>query len=135
MLECRVLELVVDGANHLEAKIRARESGDRDVRIVHAELADDVGLNVRRRGRGEREHRRTAESLGDSAEREIVGPEIVPPLADAMRFVYDEEADRAREQVLEERAILEALGGEIENLSFAIGDLPVRLAGFRGGEV
>ena len=46
-------------------------------------------------GRGEREDRRPAEPLDDGAEREVVGAEVVSPLAHAVRLVHDEEADRA----------------------------------------
>ena len=91
-----VLDLVVDGANHLEAEIRSGESGDGDVWIVHPQLPDDVALNVSGSGGGEREYWWTSESLGDSAEREIVGAEIVTPLTDAMRFIDNEEGDRTR---------------------------------------
>ena len=49
-----------------------------------------------------------------------------------MRFVDDEEAHLAREQALEEIAILESLRREIENLAFAVLDLSVRLARLSG---
>ena len=64
----------------------------------------------------------------DRAEREVVGTEVVAPLADAVRFVDDEQAHRAREQALEEVAVLEALGREVEDLALAVLDLPARLA-------
>ena len=63
------------------------------MRVAHAELADDVVLHFLCRGRGERENRRAAESLCDRAEAQIVGTEIVSPLADAVRFIDDEESD------------------------------------------
>ena len=57
------------------------------VRIAHAELARDVVAHFGGRGRGERENRRTSEPLDDRAEREVVGAEVVAPLAHAVRFV------------------------------------------------
>ena len=134
-LELHVLHLLVHRAANLEAQIRTREAGDRDVRIAHAELARDVLANdVRGRG-GERENRRPAEPLGDRAEHEIVGTEVVSPLAHAVRLVDDEEADLAREQPLEEVAILEALRREIEDLALAIFHALLRVARLGGGEM
>jgi len=43
-------------------------------------------------------------------------------------LVDDEETDRPRQQMLEERAILEPFRREVQHLAFAVGDLPVRLA-------
>ena len=63
-----ILDLVVDGADHFEAKIRARETGDRDVGIGHSQLADDVRLDVRGSSGGEGEDWRSSESFGDGAE-------------------------------------------------------------------
>ena len=128
----RVLHRVVHRAPHLEAQVRSREAGDRDVRIAHAELARDVGAHLGRRRRGEREDRRRPSRLRDRAEREVVGAEVVPPLAHAVRLVDDEQADGAREQPLEEVAVLEPLGREVEDLALALGDLPVRLARLAG---
>ena len=61
------------------------------------------------------------EPRDDRAEREIVGPEVVAPLAHAVRFVDHEQADGSREQSLEEIAILEPLGREVEDLAAAVG--------------
>src|SRR5258705_12172963 len=85
-----VFDLIVDGANHLEPEIRSRKPGNGDVGIHHPQLADDVRLDVLGCGSGECEDRRAAQSLGDCAEGEIVRPEVVAPLTDAVRFVDDE---------------------------------------------
>ena len=52
-----------------------------------------------------------------------------------MRLVDDEEADRAGQQALEELAILESLGSEIEDLALPVLDLAMCLAGLRPGEM
>ena len=78
---------------------------------------------------------RAAESLGDGAEDEVVGAEVVPPLAHAVRLVDDEEADLAREQALEKIAILEALRREIEDLAGAVFHFLLRVARLRRGEM
>ena len=84
---------------------------------------------------GEREYRRTSEALGDSAEGEIVGSEVVAPLTDAVRLIDYEQANRPGEKVLEECTVLEPLRREVEDLPFTFGDLPVRLAALGCGEV
>ena len=105
------------------------------MRIDHAELARDVVAHFGGRRRREREDRRTAEPLDHGAEREIVGTEVVAPLAHAVRFVDDEQAHGAREQPLEEVTILESLGREIENLSAAFADTLGELARLDVGEM
>ena len=90
------------------------------MRIAHAELPDDVLPHLMRRRRGEREHRRAAEPRHHGTQREIVRAEVVSPLTDAMRFVHDKETHVAREQPIEELAVLEAFGCEIENLAFTV---------------
>ena len=50
------------------------------------------------------------------------------PLTHAVRFIDDEETDLARDQSLEEVAILESLGSEIEELAFTFFNLSMRLA-------
>src|SRR6185312_13200111 len=88
-----VLDLVVDGADYLEAQVRTRKPRDRDVGIDHSELSNDVGLDVLGGSSGQSQNRWPSKSLGDAAEREVIGAEIVPPLAHAVRFVDDEETD------------------------------------------
>ena len=104
------------------------------VGIAHAELSRDVGAHLGRRRRGEREDRRLAEPRDDGAEREVVGTEVVPPLAHAVRLVDDEQAHGAREQSIEEVAVLEPLRREIEDLALALLDLPRRLARLAASE-
>ena len=55
-----LLVLVGDG-DHLEREVRPIERGRDDRRLRDAELDEDVVADVRRRGRGRREHRRAAE--------------------------------------------------------------------------
>jgi hypothetical protein len=130
-----VLDVVVDGADHLETQIGPGESGDRHVRVDHAQLPDDVLLHVRGGGCGESENGGTSEAFGDTAEGQVVGPEIVSPLTDAVGLVDDEHADGPRQQPLEEIAVLEALGGEIQDLTLATFHLLVQLARFRRRQV
>ncbi len=130
-----VLHRLVDGALHVEAEIRARESGDRHMRRLHAELPRDVGAHFSGRRRREREDRWAAKSSCHGTQREIVGAEVVAPLADAVRFVDDEQADGARQQSFEEFTILEALRREIEHFAGAVGHALRERARFPVGQV
>ncbi len=134
-LDVLILHRLVHRAHDLEAQVRAREAGDRDVGIAHPELAHDVLPHLGGRRRREREHGWTPESLRDRAEHEVVGTEVVSPVAHAVGLVHDEQAHPAREQPLEELAILEALGREIEDLALSRSHEPVRLARLGGREV
>src|SRR5512143_610668 len=57
------------------------------------------------------------------------------PLAHAMCFVDDEETHLASEQALEEIAILESLGREVQKLAFSFFDLTMGFARFSCGEM
>ena len=57
------------------------------------------------------------------------------PLTHTVRFVHDEQAHGAREQPVEELAVLEAFRSEIENLPFAVEHLSRRLARFTRREM
>jgi hypothetical protein len=52
----------------------------------------------------------------------------VPPLAHAVRLVDDEQADLPREQRLEEVAVLEALGRDVQDVAPAAGERGLRVA-------
>ena len=76
--------------DHLVVEVRTIERRRDDRRLLHPELEQDVVADVRRRGRGRREHRRVADILDRLAQRQVRGPEVVAPLRDAVRLVDDE---------------------------------------------
>ena len=55
--------------------------------VGNAELGEDVGARAAVCGRGQRQPRHVRMIVEQRLEHAIVGPEIVPPFADAMRFV------------------------------------------------
>jgi hypothetical protein len=130
-----VLDSIVHRAPDLEAEIGACKAGDLHEGILHPELADNVGLHLGRGGRSQGEHRRPLQPAGDVAEGEIVGTEVVSPLAHTVGFVDHEETDGAPDQVLEKRAVLEPFGCEVQDLALAFADHAVCLTRFRGVEV
>ena len=52
---------------------------------------DDFLTNFRSRRSCKRKHRRMSKLFDDIPEREVVGPEVVTPFADAVRLIDDEE--------------------------------------------
>ena len=86
------------------ADVRAIEAGDEDPRIVQRQPVDDLVARDGVGGSGERDARHVRKALVQHRQLNIFGPEIVPPLRNAMRFVDGEQADaRALEQLLETR--------------------------------
>jgi hypothetical protein len=81
-----------------------------------------------RRGGRERHHRRAAQALGDPAQHHVVGAEVVPPLAHAVRLVDHEQRHPPLQEELEEVAVAEALGRHVQDLPLAPGHRRLGLA-------
>ena len=70
--------------------------------LRNAELREDIGAGMRVRRRGQRQPRHVREGIHQRREQAIIGAEIVPPFADAMRLVDREQAElRAAQQFAE----------------------------------
>ena len=110
-----------------ELEVRAVEAADDDARVAQAEPLDDLGAHRRRRRRGQREHARVPERLDRRAEPEVVGPEVVAPLGDAVRLVDDEEGRPGGGELVEHGRVGELLGGEEEELERVLRQLGERL--------
>src|SRR6476646_2959724 len=91
-----VLNLLLDRGprDHAIQEVGPVEGPDQLDGRFETELRQDVSPDARRCRRGERvkAHRRPA--LAERRELAVFGPEVVAPLADAMRFVHGDEADR-----------------------------------------
>ncbi len=96
------------------AVVRAVGRGQRP-----AEPADDLVARVggRRRGAGEDPGRPEPRERG--ADAQVVGPEVVPPLDDAVRLIDGDEREPARGERLEEPVEGEALGRGVDELVLA----------------
>ena len=75
---------------------------------------DDVGRHLRRRGRRRGDDRLRPQPARRVGEPEVVGPEVVAPLRDAVRLVDHEQPDLRAAQALEEAGRGEALGRDVE---------------------
>ena len=101
------VRLLQDGGDAAMARLlrRARHDREREVRpvepggdargIAEPEAGDDVVRHLGRRGRRRGDDRLGAEPARGVGEPEVVRPEVVPPLGDAVRLVDDEQARRA----------------------------------------
>src|SRR6185437_3192431 len=114
-----VLVGVSAGWHYRIGEIRAVEPGDDRRRRVKLELGDDVLADVRRRRGGERDRRRPTERFAHLRDTQITRPEIVAPLADAVRLVDGEQRDAGVAEPLGGRARVEAFGRDVEQLDVA----------------
>ena len=101
-------------------KVRAVEAGDITARLMQLELLDDVGAHAFGGGGGERHHRRFGEKLPQLRDLAVFRPEIVPPLADAMRLVHGQQAHVPALQIREEPRQHQPLRRDIEQAELAI---------------
>src|SRR6478735_10455775 len=60
---------------------------------THAELLYDVGGDLRRGGRRQRQHRHLRKALFQPGEIAVRGTEIMPPMADAMCFIDGDQVE------------------------------------------
>ena len=86
------------------------------LRLLQMQPVDDVLAGVRIGGGGERDARHMREQLGEPAELAIVGPEIMAPLADAMRLVDGEQRDIDIGDELQEAGRHDPLGRDVEQI-------------------
>ena len=101
------------------ADVGAIEPGDDQPVAWNPELFQDVGAGVGIGGRGQRETADIGKRIHQRFEQAVIGAEIMPPFADAMRLVDREQAElRVREQ-LAEMARGGALGGDVEQVERA----------------
>src|SRR5262245_25127669 len=88
-LLCRVAECVA----HLVAQVGAVKAGDKDPRIGQFKLFTNVATYVVRCGGGKGNGRRLPQLTSRAADSSIVGPKVMAPLANAMRFVHCQQCD------------------------------------------
>ena len=75
------------------ADVRPVEAADEDPRVPEPETFGDLAPRRGVRGGGERDARHAGVALVQHRELEVLGPEIVAPLRDAVCFVDGEEGD------------------------------------------
>ena len=107
------------GGDHVVAQVGAVEARDDGVGVLEPELPRDVGADVRGGRGGERHHGRPAQAFAHLGDAQIAGPEVMAPLADAMRLIDGEERHADILQPLCRAAEVEALGGHVQHLHLA----------------
>ena len=109
-------------------KLATRELG-----VVHAEPLGHVGADARGGGGGERHEGDFGQFLAQRAEGQVVGPELVSPLGDAVRLVHRHEADPEAAEEAREAGQGDALGRDVEQLEVAPERAAPHLAGLLRG--
>ncbi len=118
-----------DEGDELAARVGLRLDAVLDVRPVEArhemqrvrQLQPLGHLAVGRgsRGGGEREARHTGEPLGERAQREIVGPEVVAPLRHAVRLVDRDDTELSARQEPQRGLGVQPLGRHVQQVELA----------------
>ena len=99
-----VLELPLQRPSRKRAidEIRPIERADELDGIVQRELTRNIAPDARRCRRGVRVKADAGQQLPQPSKLTVFGPEVVSPLADAVRFVHRDEPDAARREQGEE---------------------------------
>ena len=126
--------LAVGDRRQQQSQVGPVEAGHDCVRLLDPEPRSNVGNDGRRGGRGQRQHALGAELAGSLGELEVVGPEVVAPLRDAVRLVDREERDSSARELREEALVVEALGCDVEELQRAAAEPLADLALLVGTE-
>ena len=107
--ETTAFHVLVGEGLDAEPQIGAVEPAHDDAWVAHTQALHDL-LAHGRRGRGrERQHRGLAQFLDDGAQPQVVGAEVVAPLADAVRLVDDEQRWCGLPQALQRFVVRELL--------------------------
>ena len=97
-------------------QVRAVEPGDEHRRVVEVELVGDVAADEVGGRRGQGDARGRAEPLAGQADPRVIGAEVVPPLADAVRLVDRQQGRLDPRHHLDEPAAAEPLRGDVDEV-------------------
>jgi hypothetical protein len=82
-------------------------------------LREDVGARAAVGGGGQRQPRHLRKTVEQRTQQAIVGAEVMPPLAHAMRFVDREQGDVGLVEQLREALLARPLGRDVEQVELA----------------
>ena len=99
-----------------QGEIGPTESRDQSERIAERQPVAEIHLNAGRGSGGQGKAGRIGEFLAEATDFEIVGPEIMAPLGNAVRFVDHQQRDPERPQELEKPLMLHPFRRQIEQL-------------------
>ena len=115
------------------ADIGPVEGRNEQLRFFELEPLDDVGAGQVVGSRGQRDPRHIGVALMQQAQGQVFATEVMPPLADAMRFVDRKQAQQAafmqRVELRQKARIGDALGSGIKHHQAAAHHLALDLAG------
>ena len=124
--------LAADEGEQLRARIvlvddRVADVGPVEARHEHARVGerqpvDDLGAREGIGGGGERDARHRGIALVQQRQAEVLGPEIVAPLRNAVRLVDREQGDARAIEELEAAGREEPLGRDVEKIELARGE-------------
>jgi hypothetical protein len=118
-----------------ESQVRAREALQQLGRVgAEAETHQDLVAHDRRGGCRTSQHEPRAELGDEAADLQVVGPEVVAPLADAVRLVHGHERRREVRDQRAEAGVGEPLGGDVGQLESPRAQPRETLAHLVGGE-
>ena len=121
-----------------EEQVRAVEAGARRDRVAQLQRADDVPGDAAGGRRRQRDRRRRAQPRADVRQPQVVRPEVVAPLRQAVRLVDRQPADAGSLDRLQEPAAREPLRRDVQQADLAAADagqrLGDRLAGHARGD-
>ena len=117
-----------------EGEVVAGEAADDDGGVAEAEVVEDVFPDLAGGGGGEGDGLGVAELFDDAAEAEVVGAEVVAPLAEAVGFVDGDEADGCFREEAHEGVLREAFGGDVEDSAGLLPEGAQAFAVFFSGE-
>ena len=126
----RDLRIHIQFRPHSIKQVRAIERSDQHRRLCEAELLDDVGAHARGRRRGVGVNARARKTRLQFRESAIFGPEVVPPLADAMRLVDRKAGDLQARRQLEKSRRQQPLRRDEYKMMPPAGDLALDVADF-----
>ncbi len=99
-----------------------------------AELLGDIGHDAAVGRGGRREHGNAGRDAGDEiAQAPVIGAEVMPPVADAVRFIDDEKSDardELRQLLVAERRVVEALRRDQQHVDLVAVELCEHVAPF-----
>ncbi len=122
---------------HLVEQVGPLEAGEKTLRLVQGQLLDDVAAHAVGGRGGQGDGRRIAQQLAEVAQPGVIGPEIVPPLADAMGLVDGQQRQPRRPDRLEKPPAAKTLRRHVDQAELAGRHLvqPGVLLGHRQGAV
>ena len=115
----QVFALVFGAAYHV-GEIRPRKAHLFEVRLAKAQVLHDVGRHFRRRRSSQREDRRFGLQVAQPRDLQVGGPEVVPPLRNAVRLVHGDQRNFHLREAHPKQFAVDPFGGDIEKLHVAV---------------